>query len=247
MPSSRFVTYDTANNNQIVSLPLTQAEADTDAAASTDYTAHQGTVANVPDQARPNTSWRFNVTDVAVRFIEAEMTTTELVAQRRSGLLSTLRQFEKIGGLAAWTAGELNGAGIEDLGVRGKSYSRWVEMMVRATAVDANLSTQATYDVLLREAGHPGRVWYWLHWVAGDQANGALGHVWSQQSTFSASRLGWQWYSTTGPDAFDSTVRIAAADALNPNTRGAVNGAQVIDGGQNPTLDPNINWIHYLA
>ena len=248
MSFNAFVVYDTASPYTVRGFGFNQAQADARAAENLVWTAHQGLVQNIPDSAIAG-DFFFDVANLVVTRVA--ITAAGIIAERRNVLLTLLRAFERIDGLAAWTAGELNGADRDDLGVRGKSFSRWVEMMTRATALDANLSNDATHSVLLREANHPGRVWYWLHWAAGAaaQVNGVdigLGTAWAQQSTFGESRLGWQWYSTTGPDAFDPTVRIAAANALVPNTRGSVSGAQVIDGGQNPALDSSLNWIHYL-
>ena len=248
MATDRFVVYDIAQNNQIVSLPVSQAEANTTAAESSDYTAYAGAVL-VPDNAVPGQFWRFNPTDAAVRYIEAELTSAEIVLRRRAKLLSLARQLEIVPGLGAWTAGELNGADLGDLAVRSKSYSRWVEMITRAIAVDANLSNDSRHAILLREASHPGRVWYWLHWAHGTGIAGAQGNRWSGGSTFGDSRLGWSWYSSTGPDVFDTTVRIATADALRPNTRGYVTAAQVTDGAETPSVAAGIdfNWVVYLS
>ena len=104
MATQRFVVYDTDNSNQIVSLPTSQAEANTIAAGDSDYTAHIGAVL-VPDDARPSHLWRFNVADEVVRYIEAELNTDEIISSRRAGLISTMRELEGIVGLAAWTAG----------------------------------------------------------------------------------------------------------------------------------------------
>ena len=250
MATNRFVVYDTAQNNQIVSLPVSQEAANTDAAGSSDYTAHVGAV-EVPDRARPGTFWRFNVTDTVVRYIESELTSSEIVVRRRAKLLSLARQLEIVPGLGAWTAGELNGAALADLSVRSKSYSRWVEMITRAIAVDANLSNDSRHAILLREASHPGRVWYWLHWAHGVRTDDAAqrGSYWANGSTFNESRLGWSWYSTTGPDVFDTTVRIAGAYVSTPNTRGYITAAQVTDGAETPSVNAgsDFNWVVYLS
>ena len=247
MATQRFVVYDTANSNQIISLPVSQAEANTIAAGDSDFTAHIGAVP-VPDDARPSHLWRFNVADAVVRYIEAELNTDEIISTRRAGLISIMRELEGIIGLAAWTAGEINAA--TDLSIRAKSYARWVEMMTRASVVDNNLTNESRYAILLREASHPGRVWYWLHYSHGMAGMGHLGAPWNTASSFiNEMRGSWIWYSTTGPDADDSTVRIAAADALNPNTRGWVTTSQITTGASQVSLDAgdDFNWIHYLA
>ena len=246
MATQRFVVYDTDNSNQIISLPTSQTEANTIAALDSDYTAHLGAV-SVPDDARPNHLWRFNVADEVVRYIEAELNTDEIVSTRRSGLISIMRELEGIIGLAAWTAGEINS--VAELSVRAKSYARWVEMMTRASVVDNNLTSESRYAILLREASHPGRVWYWLHFSHGDVGVGGFGTKWESASSFTnENRGGWIWYSTTGPDADDPDVRIAAADALTPNTRGYVNASQITTGASQVSLDAgdDFNWIHYL-
>ena len=122
-------------------------------------------------------------------------------------------------------------------------------MMTRATVVDNNLTNESRYTNLLREAGHPGRTWYWLHFSHGNGGVGYKGAKWNSASSFTAENRGsWIWYSTTGPDADDSTVRIAAADALTPNTRGFVTVSQITTGASQISLDAgdDFNWIHYL-
>ena len=232
---------ESAGAGHLDSFWQTAAEAAIRGADSADLTQIAGMV-SVPDEVVPG--WYY---DGSTFLVEGPVTGLVLVDRRRSHLIPVLRVLERVEGLAAWTAGELNGIDRDDFSVRAKSYSRWVEMMTRATAVDANLSNEATYSVLLREASHSARVWYWLHWAGGPGADGWKGAEWAGQSTFGESRLGWQWYSTTGPDAFDPTVRIENAYVLTPNTRGAVSGPQVIEGGQNPALDLNLNWISYLS
>ena len=246
MATQRFVVYDTANSNQIISLPVSQAEANTIAAGDSDFTAHIGAVP-VPDDARPSHLWRFNVADEVVRYIEAELNTDEIISTRRSGLISIMRELESIVGLSAWTAGEINSS--SDLSVRAKSYARWVEMMTRASVVDNNLTNESRYAILLREASHPGRVWYWLHFSHGQPGNGQLGAAWNMASSFvNEMRGSWIWYSTTGPDADDPAIRIAAANALTPNTRGWVTTSQITTGASQVSLDAgdDFNWIHYL-
>ena len=219
----------------------TAVEAAIRAADSADLSQVAGEV-SVPDGVVPG--WWYNGTDFDV---EGPVTGSALVGRRRGVLLPLLRALERIDGLGTWGLGELNGTDRDDFAVRAKSFARWVEMMTRATAVDANLLNEFIHRVLLREASHDGRAWYWLHLVGGIAGTGAMGQDWALLSTFGDSRLGWQWYSTTGPDAFDPSIRIAAANALIPGTRGAVSGAQVIEGGLNPVLDTAINWINYLA
>ena len=139
--------------------------------------------------------------------------------------------------------------GQDQLAIRAKSYARWVELMVRAISIDANLTNENIWAVLARELSHPGRVWYWLHWAIDPGVTGRQGTSWEDAPSFtSESRLGWTWYSTTGPDAFDASVRIAPAYALVPNTRGYVQGAQVIENGVNPSVAAGVdfNWIHYI-
>ena len=215
------------------------------AAASTDAALSALSAASsVPDDVVPGVF--YDGTDFV---IEGPLTTDQIVARRRNNLLALLRPLERIEGIGTWTAGELNGIGLEDFSTRAKSYARWVEMMTRATAIDANLSNDSRHAILLREASHPGRVWYWLHWSHGQQANGAQGMAWSGGTIFGSSRLGWSWYSSTGTDVFDTTVRIADADVLNPNTRGFITAAQVIDGAEAPSVNAgsDFNWVGYLA
>ena len=247
MPFNAYVVYEPTDANIIRGFGMTQAAADQRAGEDADWIAYQGQVSDIPDNVLAGVAeWFFDVTNVRVSRVA--LTTADIVVERRALGLTLLRELERVDGLAAWTAGELNAANA--LSIRAKSYARWVELMVRALSVDANLSTENVWSVLLREMGHPGRVWYWLHRVGGDSGEGALGTTWSSAPSFtSESRLGWTWYSTTGPDAFDSSVRIVPADALTPNTRGYVQGAQVIENGINPSVNAGaeFNWIHYIA
>ena len=246
MAFDAFVVYVTAAPHLVRGFGMTQAQADTRAAEDAAWSAHQGQVSDIPDGANSGGDWLFNTaTDNVHRVGQSQM---DIIVERRNTLLTLARQLETVAGLAAWTAGELNAA--TALSIRAKSYARWVELITRAISIDANLSNDDIHKVLLREASHPGRVWYWLHRATDDGGDGFKGLNWADAVSFtSESRLGWTWYSTTGPDAHDATVRIAAADALNPDTRGYVQGAQVIDGGINPSINAgeDFNWIHYLA
>ena len=246
MPFNAFVVYETVAPHLVRGFGFNQVQADMRAAEDAAWSAHQGLVEDISDSAIAGEFFFDPVNAVVSR---VALTATDMVAERRNTLLTLLKAFERIEGLAAWSSGELNGAALDDLSVRAKSYSRWVEMMTRATAIDANLSNDSRHAILLREASHPGRVWYWLHWSHGDQLNGAQGEKWSEGTTFGDSRLGWSWYSSTGPNVFDSTVRIAAADALNPNTRGFITAAQVTDGAEAPSVSAGLdfNWVNYLS
>ena len=246
MPFNAFVVYETVAPHLVRGFGFNQVQADARAAENAAWSAHQGLVNSISDSAISGDFFFDPVNAVVSR---VALTAADMVAERRNTLLTLLKAFERIQGLAAWSSGELNGAGLGDLAVRAKSYSRWVEMMARATAVDANLSNDSRHAILLREAGHPGRVWYWLHWAHGMEQNGAQGNRWSGGTTFGESRLGWIWYSTTGPDVIDPTVRIADADALNPNTRGYVAASQVIDGAESPSVaaGADFNWVNYLS
>ena len=246
MPFNAFVVYETAAPRLVRGFGFNQAQADARAAENAAWSAHQGLVQDIADSA---VSGDFFFDPVNVFVTRVALTATDMVAERRNELLTLAKELERVQGLAAWTAGEMNGAALDDLSVRAKSYSRWVEMMTRAIAIDANLSNDSRHAILLREASHPGRVWYWLHWSHGTEENGAKGSEWSDGSTFGESRLGWSWYSSTGPDVFDTTVRIAAADALNPNTRGYITAAQVTDGAETPSVSAGLdfNWVNYLS
>ena len=247
MPFNAYVVYEPADANIIRGFGMTQAAADQRAGVDGAWTAHQGQVTDIPDNVLAGSDeWFFDVTNV--RVTRVAITTSDIVNERRSLGLTLLRSLETVDGLAAWTAGELNSQ--TELSIRAKSYARWVELMTRGVAIDANLSNDLIWAVLIRELSHPGRVWYWLHFAMDTGGTGFKGLSWSSAPSFvSESRLGWTWYSTTGPDAFDPTVRIAAADALTPNTRGYVQGAQVIENGINPSVNAgaDFNWIHYLA
>ena len=247
MPFNAYVVYETASPHLIRGFGYNQAAADQQAGEDADWSAHQGQVSDIPDNVLAGVvEWFFDVANV--RVTRVALTTSDIVVERRSAGISLAQALEKVEGLAAWTAGELNA--VDALSIRAKSYARWVELLVRALAVDNNLSTDLIWTVLLRELSHPGRLWYWLHKVGGDFGTGDMGGSWTDAPSFTSdSRLGWTWYSTTGPDAFDPSVRIAAANALTPNTRGYVQGAQVIENGVNPSVNvgAEFNWIQYIA
>ena len=233
---------ESAGAGWIDSFWRTAVEAAIRAATSSDLIQRAGAV-SVPDSVVPG--WYYDGTDYHV---EGPLSGTGLINRRRQHLVPLLRDLERIGGMSAWISADLNGVGKKTLAVRAKSYARRLEMMTRAVAVDVNLLNDDTHKVILREVNHPGREWYWLHYAAVPMVDDkTLGDEWSEQRVFDMSRTGWVWSSTTGPDAFDPTVRIAAADALVPNTRGAITGPQAMNGGEQPTLDLNINWIDYLS
>ena len=247
MPFDAFVVYVTAAPHTVRGFGMTQAMADARAAADAGWSAHQGQVSSIPDSADGGGDWQFNTATVAVH--RAGQTQADVIAERRATLKSLLREKEQIPGLAAWASGELNldasivipivvGQDVTvttDVGIRAKSYSRWVEMMSRASAVDANLSNNISYGVIRAEASIPGRLWYWLHWAGGvandDQMPDSA--PWTAFTPFTNDdRTTWLWYST-----FDNGV-------LTPNSRGAVGDGRVVVGAL-PGAD--FNWVDYLG
>ena len=120
-----------------------------------------------------------------------------------------LRKLEGVEGLAVWAA--------EGDGQRAKSYRRWVEMMVRASSVDSNLSTDARYNRILTEAQIDGRTWYWLHALI------------SWQSYLGDNRVDWAFFNTVGT-------------STTPNSR-----AGLERGAVSVAVAVGFNWVAYLG
>ena len=234
MPFDAYVVYDSADNNLIRGYGLTQAQADARAAEDADWMAHTGQVTDIPDSAVSGSEWFFNATTSAVGRVAQTVAGT--IAERRALMKSICREKERIDGLAAWTAGELNDSELLDdrhIGERGKSYARWVEMLTRASAVDINLSNDVTWAVVFGEASIPSRVWYWLHHVGAPENDDILGEPWSGFNIFSMSdRTTWAWYTTQNNGV------------ATPNSRGGVADGRVIIG---PLPGADFNWIAYLG
>ena len=236
MPFNAFVVYAGDDNNKIVGFGLTQAQATARSLEGVNWVAHQGQVMDIPDLVRSDGDWQFVTQTGVVQRIP--LTTADVIGQNRAILKSLLQEKERIEGLAAWTAGELNDAELLDdrkIGRRGKSFVRWVEMMARASAVDGNLSDPAKFAVVLAEASIPGRVWYWLHYLEDpppDPETDRVGSPWVDQSIFTDSnRDNWGWYSTLNNNV------------ATPNSRGAsplMNSISLAAGS-------DFNWIAYLG
>ena len=249
MAFNAFVVYETNAPNYVQGFGFNQAQADARAAEDSDWAAHQGLVMDIPDSAISG-DFFFDIPNLAVTRVE--VSAAGIIIENRNVLMTLARALEQQAGLAVWTAGELNaGATLTEqrLSIRSKSFARWVEMITRGIAVDNNMSNSSRHAILLREAMHPGRIWYWLHYATDPHPNEKLGLSWSTASSFANNnRGGWIWYSTTGPDADDASVRIPAANALIPNTRGYVSASQITTGASQVSLDAgdDFNWIHYL-
>ena len=79
MPFDAFVVYDSADNNLIAGLGMTQEQADARALEDAGWVAHQGQIQDIPDLARNNGDWRFDVVAVKVRPALAAFTPIQLL------------------------------------------------------------------------------------------------------------------------------------------------------------------------
>ena len=113
-----------------------------------------------------------------------------LLEYKRVGAIA-VRKLEETPGLAAWATASPE---------RAKSFSRWAEMMVRALAVDENITDVVKRTKIAAEYSIPGRTWYWLHNLA----------VWQVYLPDDRSR--WVWYNTSGTTV-TSDSRVGAQDA----------------------------------
>ena len=81
MPFDAFVVYDSADNNLIAGLGLTQEQADARALEDAGWVAYQGQIQDIPDLARNNGDWRFDAAAVRVRPSLADFTPIQLLQQ----------------------------------------------------------------------------------------------------------------------------------------------------------------------
>lgn len=194
-----FVTFKGTDEGPVVGVYETAAEATT-AASSLDGVVAAS--ASVSDQVDIGWYYKSNaVTDSLVG--------DTIINARRETLKALLRELEAPKGLAIW-----GGDGDAD---RTKSYRRWVEMMVRASSIDSNLSNDTRYKRILTEASIDGRTWYWLH-----RSSSWLGYNGSDRGL-------WEFYNTIG----DSTT----PDSRTGVVRSAVSMSAASD----------FNWVAYLA
>ena len=164
------------------------------------YTAHPEEVSN-----QVEIGWYFWHGEV---FDGPQTEATLTTEYKREKLKTIIRKLERLEGLATWSADDLD---------RGKMYRRWVEMLARASAVDANITDAALYADVLAEASIDGRTWYWLH-----KTNSWLTYL-------EDSRAGWKFHTTAGT-------------STTPNTR---IGTERADISVQPGSD--FNWVSYLA
>ena len=231
MAFDAYVVYVAAAPHTVRGFGMTQAQADARAAEDAEWSAYQGQVSDIPDGADGGGDWQFNTATNRVHRVG--QSAADVIGERRTILKSLLREKEKIPGLAAWASGELNAA--DDIGRRAKSYSRWVEMMTRASAVDLNLSTNSSYAILLAEASIDGRTWYWLHWIESDgpSADADNAMPWDGLPAFANDdRATWAFYITHNNGI------------ATPNSRGGDAAGVVLMGALVPT---GFNWLAYLA
>ena len=197
-----FVTFKGTDEGPVVGVYETGAEATT-AASSLDGVVAAS--ASVSDQVDIGWYYKSNaVTDSLVG--------DAVVNARRETLKVLLRKLEAVGGLAVWAAeGDTNTA------ERVKSYRRWVEMMVRASSVDSNLSSDSRYNRILTEAQIDGRTWYWLH------------NPVSWKSYIGDDRSGWAFFNTVGT-------------STTPGSRGGIERSAV-----GVSVASGFNWVAYLG
>ena len=219
----------------------TAVEAATRAADSADLSQVAGEI-SVPDGIVPG--WYY---DGSTFLVEGPLTDLQTMARRRDEIVTLILGHERAEGLANWAAGELNGPAVGDLAERAKSFSRWTEMLTRGAAVDSNLTNNTIYPGMLREASHPSRAWYYLHWANDPGDDGNKGLRWGGSSIFGAARANWIWYGTVGPDSATPAQRIADEYALAWNTRGYALLGQIITGAGQPVMDTEINWVSWLG
>ena len=81
MPFDAFVVYDSADNNLIAGLGMTQEQADARALEDAGWVAHQGQIQDIPDLARNNGDWRFDAVTMRVGPALAAFTPIQLLQQ----------------------------------------------------------------------------------------------------------------------------------------------------------------------